>query len=580
MATWNFLIDTGIQEQVASMEQPAPYLQEIQNLTKPREQAESEIDLAGFGLQNMEEYQLMVDVKEQWWSWDDFRELLERSRQQEWPQWDKEQEKEIEEEVWFLETFREWTEDVIGGAISSVPSIIWNTFGFLADVITPKEFEWLWEHFRESWIKDTKWLQNLLWVNPESFATDVWEFWAEVWSLFIPWWQAKLATKFPQAVDKIQRLWTAINNIWQKAPKLFNVLKSSISGATDLAKFWIVSEWEVKQEDLLIWAIWWPVLTLWWKLGKWIIEKFWGARNVNEVAWNILQPTWKFGSLNFESAKQWLVQATKKLGNAEIKTIKDYKTLSNTIKSEKTKVFKPLTEWLNKIDKTYKDSSVTEALDWLLWVLKQQPSKKFKTITNEIQALSEKSVNKWLTLNEIQRVKQLHTQNNRLFTDTGKEAGWVSSEALREVRKDIKVLIEEKASAEWFKDVAKINTEYSNLLDAENLIQVQLWRLTNFLWREWKQSFLQNITEFALNLPWVKQWFKQPLETVFKNLWTSLKAWKIDPIRVEQQLPALLKELRASNIPEKAISSIMQNIVNTMKLLSWIWAKEILEINK
>jgi hypothetical protein len=83
-----------------------------------------------------------------------------------------------------------------------------------------------------------------------------------------------------------------------------------------------------------------------------------------------------------------------------------------------------------------------------------------------------------------------------------------------------------------------------------------------------------------MNLPWIKQWLKQPLETIFKNIWASLKAWKIDPIRVEEQLPSLLKELRAAWIPEKEIWTIMQNMVNTLKLLTWIWAKEILDINK
>jgi len=603
MATWNYLVDIWIQEQTATQAKwEAPYFLDINNLTAPKINTSDTPEYEKWGLQNQEELDLMKYVKETWWTAEDFTFVLEDFRTKTEP--DFTNVLETPKEEWALATFWWWVENIVWWAISQAPSILKNVAWFATDVAdfmlpldnilevvtwaekwtTLFDLWWLADQFRADWIESKEQLQSVLWTDPEAFTTKIWEFWAEVLSLFIPWWQAGLATKFPKLAESIPVLTKWLTNLELKAPKVFNTLKntlqSSLKWAEDLWKFEIVSEWEVTPTWLAIWAVAWPLLTWIWAAWKWIINKFWWARSVDEVAWNILQPTWKFGSLNFEWAKQWLVSAINKLTWKEVKTIADYKTLSTTLNKEKAEVFKPLKEWLDKIKTEYKDTSVTQAIDWLVSVLEWQPWKKFTKLLDEVKLLSEKNANKWLTLSEIQRVKLLHTQNNKLFTETWKDAAWVSSEALREVRKDLKKLIEDKAKAEWFKDVAKINTEYSNLLDAENLIQVQLWRLTNFLGREWKQSFLQNVTEFAMNLPWIKQWLKQPLETIFKNIWASLKAWKIDPIRVEEQLPSLLKELRAAWIPEKEIWTIMQNMVNTLKLLTWIWAKEILDINK
>ena len=192
--------------------------------------------------------------------------------------------------------FLTWTEkitsDVIGWGISNIPNIIWNTFWFLADVITPKKFEWLWDAFRESWIRQQSDLQELLGTDPESFATSAWELWTDIWTLFIPWGQAKLVTKFPQAAEKITKLGTAVNNLGQKSPKIFNALKSSLTWAKEVGKFEAVTEWEVTPEGLAVWAIANPLI---WKtiqgigtIGKSVASKLEVMGLLNKSKLNIV----------------------------------------------------------------------------------------------------------------------------------------------------------------------------------------------------------------------------------------------------------------------------------------------------
>lgn len=577
MATWNFLVDAGLQEQrFTPMNKftPAPYLQDMKNITKKAPVKKQEPEYKKWGLESQEEFDLMKAVKTQWGSAEDFTFVLEDFRAK-YETGKVQPVESLQEDNQILESTVQWGENFIWGAVSNVPNIIWNTFGFLADVVTPKEYEGLWDFFRESWVRDKESLQEVLWVDPDAFTTKVWEFGSEIATLFIPWGQAKLAAKFPQATDKIADIAKAVDNLWENSPKVYNAIKwivqSSTKWATEVGKFEAVSEWEVTSWDLALWAVANPLIQGVGAGVKGIINKFGWARTVEEVAGNILQPTWKYGALNFESAKEGLKKAMIKLGKDEINGVKDYKSLSSTLKKEQDILFTPLKEGLEKTTGTFKDDSVTDALVWLSEILSKQPWKKFKALSSEVDTLLKKNAEQGLSLPEIQRLKILHTQNNRLFTETGKETSWVSSEALREVRKDLKLLIEKEAAEQWFDDVARINSEYANLLDAQGLIETQINRLTNYLWREGKQTFLQNVAEFVTELPWVKQAITQPMQTVFGRVFKTLRAWKINPIEVEKQLPSLIKELRAAGVPEEAIEQTLQNIVKTVSL---IWANE------
>lgn len=86
----NFLVDIWLdaeEPKTSQMTKQPSYMDVINEVTTPTvnipKRAEQEIDLASFGLQNMQEFNLMNQVKDQWGSADDFREVLEETRQQE-----------------------------------------------------------------------------------------------------------------------------------------------------------------------------------------------------------------------------------------------------------------------------------------------------------------------------------------------------------------------------------------------------------------------------------------------------------------------------------------------------------------
>jgi len=158
MATWNFAVDLGIEQEdvfwaTTDMSSPASYLQDIQNVVQPTsnipEKAEQEIDLASFGLHNMEEYQLMVNIKEDWGTEQDFNEILEQVRA----------DKQVKDEV---------VED---------------------------EISWL-----DVWVKSWKWLS--------SFWEDIKLWWAKLWEDSIIWGIGKTIGNIPW--DFVQAVWEAV----------------------------------------------------------------------------------------------------------------------------------------------------------------------------------------------------------------------------------------------------------------------------------------------------------------------------------------------------------------------------------
>lgn len=201
----------------------------------------------------------------------------------------------IKEEPGFLDESLQRLKDepilsTVGAAAAQVPDIISNIWGFFiwkpVDAILEKAWvdaPSLEAQFKADWIETKEQFQDVFWVDPEDFTTGLWEFWAEAWAFFVPWGQAKLAAKFPQAVEKIGKLWAAIEKVWAThlAPAIFNTLKSAFTWAKWVAQFEVVSEWEVTLGWAAIWAVAWPVID---KAAKFIAWPTWQqvTKKINE----------------------------------------------------------------------------------------------------------------------------------------------------------------------------------------------------------------------------------------------------------------------------------------------------------
>lgn len=315
----------------------------------------------------------------------------------------------------------------------------------------------------------------------------------------------------------------------------------------------------------------WQIATLW--VTKWITKWVWKLlkirdRSVIEIWANILKPTPKT-PLDFDSWVKWLQQLW------DIKP-KSFKELIKIIETKQKKDFPALKKWLENAQKNVKlikDVSVLQALEWLGLVLEKQWWKKFTKIRDRVEELTTKHESIWLTLVELQELKWLHTRHQDLFTELWAEKTWMSNQWLLEIRKDIKILIEQEALKWWFSKVKEINTKFWELQDAVQFVKLQEWSLKSYLWRQGKQSLLQDTVSFALELPWVKQWFTQPVQTAFWKLSRWLREWKVNPIEVQQQLPALFKELRKAWVSEWTIIKINNNIIDKLvwiNLITWL----------
>lgn len=182
---------------------------------------------------------------------------------------------------WLLKWWLKWSKDIFSGFVSSAPSIVGNTFGFAADVLTPKEWEWLWDYFREKWASEKQGILDMLWADEEDYTTKAGGLGWEVASLFIPWGQTKLISKYPQAAEKIKKLWVVADDIVTRFPKIAEKIQkvvsskltqSAIKWATETGKFEVVSEGELSPTTLAIWAVTNPVLDKTGKVIKWVIS--------------------------------------------------------------------------------------------------------------------------------------------------------------------------------------------------------------------------------------------------------------------------------------------------------------------
>lgn len=507
--------------------------------------------------------------------WKQARDIWELFEERAWPAvwdvfWLRETEfwKDIKEKFWTISwtlwTVKEWLEKTIVWTLESWKEIFeWLTSAWqkktldFANVVRKKlgKKPLTIETATEAWLDPVWWLQK----NIQEDLLDIWQGSLGLWfTALFPWVTAWIntITETKWWEELFGLLSTAIGKWWKFINKLpwFQNFREALPEE---------KKWEF---DNFVWQ----VATLWVTKIAW--EWIWKlqdirTRSVEEIWANILKPTPKT-PLDLESATRWLEQLW------PVKP-KSFNELADLINTKQNKDFPALKKWLeqaqNKIE-LVKDVSVWQALDWLVSILEKQPWKKFVTIRNRVKELQNKHEITWLTLKELQEVKTTHTQQNNLFSELWKETWWFTNEWLRAVRDDIKVLIEEKALEWWFKNVKEINSKFWELENAKQFIILQEWALKSYLWRQWKQSLLQDTVTFVLELPWVKQWFTAPVQTAFWKLSRSLREWKVNPIEVQKQLPALFKELRKAWVSEWTIQKINNNIVDKLvwiDLITW-----------
>jgi len=473
----------------------------------------------------------------------------------------------------------------------------------------------------------TSWVAQA-WINVYNAAENTTEALFRMWDKVTFVWANKireLIWKEPLTEEQSKSIWwdiwwldTTIQedllDVWQWSLQLW------LTSYFPVATLWFNIAWETKEWEKVLqsigWAIeiWWRFMAMvpwlsdyrkslpenrradfdafvWQSVTLWLFKAWSKLKDIktkweqaNETAWKILRPTKGEVKTLLQSWEQGIQIIAKEIW----KDIKDFKALSDAIKPIKTKKFEPLKKWLEeaqanliKAEKTWlkwltKDSSVKWALDQLKDVFEWVSSKELQTIQKEVTNLSKKHKTKWLTLNELQRVKQLHTESNKLFTDKG-VIRWqtISSADLQWVRSDIKILIENRAVEWWFKDVQKINTEYWQILSAELLIKERVAEVKASRLKTEVPWIIEKVTWLILELPVVEQVLTKPWQAIFNKLnrWNVGKTISI--VELEAQLPWLLKELKNSWEPIWNISKLMKELKSTYPALIEVSVNEL-----
>jgi hypothetical protein len=209
----------------------------------------------------------------------------------------------IDEELWTITTIEEtpvfdipgretiWEKvidvvrpsDVKIWALSTWFEVVWNLLWFWADLLTPKESEWLWDELKSIWLETKEAIQQEFTKNPEWLETKLWWTLAKYWLAFTPTpaWKAPLISKWMELIWNI--------------PKVWNILKSAVTWAWQVAQFEAVTEWEVTKEWLTVWAvvnpfIWWIAKIVWaWSPVDMLRKITWlkPSQLKNLGAWNV-----------------------------------------------------------------------------------------------------------------------------------------------------------------------------------------------------------------------------------------------------------------------------------------------------
>jgi len=407
------------------------------------------------------------------------------------------------EEEGFLEQIVETPWKLTWAAISQLPEIASNLGGFFigkpVDALLEKawiDFPSLEEQFKKDWIDTKEQFQEVLWVDPEDFTTTIWEFWTEVGFLFVPGWQAKLAAKFPQAADKIRKLSTAIDKLWQKAPKVFNTLKTGLTSWTQFAKFGIVSEWETSPEEFAVWAVAWPLIgstIKWiWKISKGIAEKL-------ELAW-LLNPA-KLDKVAKQLKSDWIEEVSSVADFLLKKKIKGSKeAIVKDLFADATKSRKAVDSALNKIKKESFDEGSEKALK----IINENLTGKIGLEDDLLRftKLSEKLQTKWLNTAEKNEVKRGMDAFINIFKDSWEVIAGTNKLWASKVRASVQKRIEDEAKKAGIKNIKALNknTQVSFTL-AESIARKDsadqasalinafapswAWAIIGWVWTQW-----------------------------------------------------------------------------------------------
>lgn len=439
-----------------------------------------------------EQYRQMRTYKNQWYSFEASRTLLENSE-------------------WLANPTANWVakynpkgsflRNVIGWAWDSATWIwqfLWNT---AADIIgrTAKKL-WADEdrvdylvNDRKQYLEDSK-ISKTVKANTSSWTYKVTKWLTDLAQ--VAWIEWAIKGAMPKAAWK---LW-ALRNAWLK----WKVAAWAIEWAADMWLYNIVSESELPTwKDLAIWATLWaafPLAWAWLKAGKKVlIEKAWQQAERMLERLNKISPTKlqkfrdKFGE-----------DAGKVLNDRWIKTRQE---ANNWF----VRSYNRVNEALNTIKWTFKSQEVTDVLDEVVSHAEEVLDKKNLGRLKELQA---KNASEWLTMSEINEVKRYFEWHTKF---TYLKDWWKAAEKATNLDTALREWQQKIAAENGLENLAQLNRETQM---AKDIVNASKDTSKNILWAV-------DVTDELLAIHY--GWLDRALATyvtksVLKSDWFKIKA--------------------------------------------------------
>lgn len=484
--------------------------------------SQSKIDYWKYWLNNSLEYDYMVKAKEQWFTSDEFKELLEKIRIEQEDSYSKTKKQTIEDtDSWY---FQQWAWKIIWDTAWWTLKIWWDFLLWLAN--WAKDFwQWVWEgvvsgvwDFVNLWTEIIwTWLENdpLFWklLKWELISDDVKNFWTEFK------WLTDEATKlsyelYEDTWNPVDRTWV-LNGLWKLVWEIYlsskipwkiewsSYIKRFLRWITEWSKFWAVSWWE--PEDVVTWALtWgllWPVVEYAWEgIAKWLktlgnkIFKSWFTPNKQE-AWAILDELagkWSKKPTVWETAFEKEITWTQK--SIWVKWIQEADTLwtneiqpllgSSKQRINKFDMFQHLEKWIKQ-----------EAEAWRRWLLEKALDKLKQEYTDEAENF---------TLQQAQNIKSWLDKFTPAKAFKWEDITAPYSDLKHEMANYLRGNIHNKLSTEFWVNSANNYATWANLSKLRDV------------WIKWIQTWW----EWFLTTPWGSQTL---ISEVYNQLMTPIK---------------------------------------------------------
>lgn len=475
-----------------------------------------------------QELDIARKVQEQWWTREDFAEILQEFRKRQWgrtqeiaPQKIPESMQQEQQRAQQIMQEQPWISPEMARSKASQeqaeqeqlrlkqekeaePSFLEKRWQALKESASPDALLWFWAKRTVEWIKEAG--EGIIEGDFSKLATwplKAWEWFVQsaAW-VIAEWFNQILATwgefvakpilesldadtlaklnKVPStAVEGVKQI--AKTDTLQKAIEVFESLPENVQK-------------DIESAFVLIWTkTWKSIKDIFSKnIAKSPLTKVWRQQalssaervvtgNVKALTWTSMKATKKdlldFGNFIKENRSQYNL----------IDKFDDAATTTYNIWQKQINV---LNKWLENIKWTYKPKGAREVLE----EMKNNIDKiNFKSAEKaRINELIKKIENEWLTLSELNEIKRSINSYTKWWTKSWLEGAWLKADSVRDKYREVMQFIENTAKREvpWL-DVAKLNRDWA--------LSSKFWDdlLANSL-KAWKEQAIKKATEPGL----------------------------------------------------------------------------------